>query len=127
MRKSTSNKKFVVYMHKNLINGKVYIGQTCNLAERWRCEGKNYFNSIKFFNAIKKYGWHNFSHEVLYDNLNQEAANILEQELIEKYNSIEAGYNLKTGGARRMLSAESLEKMGNSIRRGFMEHPFHIF
>lgn len=32
MRESTKDKKFVVYMHKNLVNGKVYIGQTCNLS-----------------------------------------------------------------------------------------------
>lgn len=123
MRESTKDKKFVVYMHKNLVNGKVYIGQTCNLSERWRGSGKNYFNSIKFFNAIKKYGWDSFSHEVLYDNLNQEAADILEKELIEKYDSIRSGYNLKEGGARGQLSQESLKKMGDSIRRGFIEHP----
>ena len=123
MRESTKDKKFVVYMHKNLVNGKVYIGQTCNLSERWRGSGKNYFNSIKFFNAIKKYGWDNFSHEVLYNNLNQEAADILEKELIEKYDSIRSGYNLKEGGARGQLSQESLKKMGDSIRRGFIEHP----
>lgn len=123
MRESTKDKKFVVYMHKNLVNGKVYIGQTCDLSERWRGSGKNYFNSIKFFNAIKKYGWDSFSHEVLYDNLNQEAADILEKELIEKYDSIRSGYNLKEGGARGQLSQESLKKMGDSIRRGFIEHP----
>lgn len=123
MRESTKDKKFVVYMHKNLVNGKVYIGQTCDLSERWRGSGKNYFNSIKFFNAIKKYGWDSFSHEVLYDNLNQGAADILEKELIEKYDSIRSGYNLKEGGARGQLSQESLKKMGDSIRRGFIEHP----
>ena len=123
MRESIKDKKFVVYMHKNLVNGKVYIGQTCDLSERWRGSGKNYFNSIKFFNAIKKYGWDSFSHEVLYDNLNQEAADILEKELIEKYDSIRSGYNLKEGGARGQLSQESLKKMGDSIRRGFIEHP----
>lgn len=47
---------YVVYIHKNILNGKVYVGQTCNLSERWRNNGKNYFNSIKFYNAIKKYG-----------------------------------------------------------------------
>ena len=46
---------YVVYIHKNILNGKVYVGQTCNLSERWRNNGKNYFNSIKFYNAIKKY------------------------------------------------------------------------
>ena len=59
---------YVVYIHKNILNGKVYVGQTCNLSERWRNNGKNYFNSIKFYNAIKKYGWDNFTHEVVYSN-----------------------------------------------------------
>lgn len=123
MRESTKDKKFIVYIHRNLINGKVYIGQTCNLSERWRCNGKNYSTSVKFYNAIRKYGWDNFSHEVLYDNLNQEAADILEKELIEKYDSINNGYNLKGGGSRGVLSEESLKKMGDSIKRGFAEHP----
>lgn len=123
MRESTKNKKFVVYIHRNLMNGKVYVGQTCDLSERWRCNGKNYISSVKFYNAIKKYGWNNFSHEVIYDNLNQEAADVLEKELIKKYDSIRNGYNLKEGGARGLLSEESLRKMGDSVRRGFAEHP----
>lgn len=82
---------YVVYIHKNISNGKVYVGQTCNLSERWRNNGKNYFNSIKFYNAIKKYGWNNFTHEVVYSNLNKQAADKLEKELIHKYNSIEEG------------------------------------
>ena len=29
-------KQYTIYMHKNKINGKVYIGQTCQtLANRW--------------------------------------------------------------------------------------------
>ena len=44
---------YVVYIHKNILNGKVYVGQTCNLSERWRNNGKNYFNSIKLYNVIK--------------------------------------------------------------------------
>ena len=101
---------YVVYIHKNILNGKVYVGQTCNLSERWRNNGKNYFNSIKFYNAIKKYGWNNFTHEVVYSNLNKQAADKLEKELIHKYNSIEEGYNLKEGGSRGELSTKSLAK-----------------
>lgn len=114
---------YVVYIHRNKINGKVYVGQSSNLEERWRCNGKNYFNSIKFFNAIKKYGWDNFSHEVLYSNLNKEAADILEKELIIKYNSIQNGYNLKDGGSRGSLSQHSLNKMSVSLKRGYEQFP----
>lgn len=34
-------------------------------------------------------GWDNFTHEVVYSNLNKQAADKLEKELIHKYNSIE--------------------------------------
>lgn len=108
---------YVVYIHKNILNGKVYVGQTCNLSERWRNNGKNYFNSIKFYNAIKKYGWDNFTHEVAYSNLNKQAADKLEKELIHKYNSIEEGYNLKEGGSRGELSTKSLANMKPLITR----------
>lgn len=89
----------------------MYVGQTCNLSERWRN------------NAIKKYGWDNFTHEVVYSNLNKQAADKLEKELIHKYNSIEEGYNLKEGGSRGELSTKSLAKMSESLKRGYSEFP----
>ena len=123
MREELRNRKYVVYKHTNLINGKVYIGQSCDYLERWRCGGKNYFQSIKFYNAIKKYGWDNFEHEILYENLSKNDADEKEKILIKQYDSINCGYNLKTGGSRGDLSEESLNKMSNSLKRGYIEHP----
>lgn len=37
-------------------------------------------------------------HEILYDNLTADDANRLEQEMIAKFNSVENGYNVSTGG-----------------------------
>ena len=49
-------------MHRNKINGKIYIGQTCqNPQKRWD-NGRGYETSTRFFNAILKYGWDNFEH-----------------------------------------------------------------
>lgn len=60
-----NNLNYLVYVHTNKINGKKYVGQSSNIVERWRNGGKNYFSSIKFFRAIQKYGWENFTHEIL--------------------------------------------------------------
>ena len=95
------DKKFIVYMHKNKINGKIYIGQTCRpLHLRSGHNGKNYANQPIFSRAIKKYGWENFEHIVLYCDLTQEEANEKEIELIAKYNTRnrECGYNQRMGG-----------------------------
>lgn len=48
--------KFTIYMHKNKINKKVYIGQTIQEPkDRWK-NGAGYKTCTKFYNAIKKYG-----------------------------------------------------------------------
>ncbi len=92
-----------IYKHTNKINGKCYIGQTCrkNLNERWN-NGKGY-NGTVFAKAIEKYGWDNFEHEIIEDNiLTQEEANEREQYWIEYYGSYgENGYNMTRGGDDR--------------------------
>lgn len=92
-----------IYKHTNKINSKCYIGQTCrkNLNERWN-NGKGY-NGTVFAKAIEKYGWDNFDHEIIEDNiLTQEKANEREQYWIEYYSSYgENGYNMTRGGDDR--------------------------
>lgn len=55
--------------------------------------------------------------------MSQEAADILEKELIIKYNSIKNGYNIKSGGYRGELSEESLKKMSISLKKGYIDFP----
>ena len=94
-------KSYLIYKHTNKINDKCYIGQTCKKPEyRWCKDGSGYKKKQKkFWNAIKKYGWDNFTHEILYTGLTIEEANKLERELIQKYNSITNGYNISEGGS----------------------------
>jgi predicted GIY-YIG superfamily endonuclease len=62
-----------IYIYENLINGKVYIGQTRDLNIRHmshKCGNKN----IPFDFAIKKYGIENFSFNVITCSTSQEIA-----------------------------------------------------
>lgn len=93
-------KRFIVYKHENLINHKVYIGQTCQqLKDRWQ-GGGGYRKNKDFYDDIQTYGWKNFSHEILAENLTQIEANQIEAQYIEKYDSIKNGYNVlaRSGG-----------------------------
>lgn len=88
-------------MHTNRINNKKYIGITGqNPPERrWRNEGRGYLHTGYFGNAIKKYGWDNFSHEILISKLTFENACKLEKYYIKKYKTkAPNGYNLTDGG-----------------------------
>lgn len=61
---------YTVYQHKNKINGKIYIGITKQSPEkRWGINGCNYKTSPHFYSAIKKYGWGNFEHNILFVGL----------------------------------------------------------
>lgn len=92
--------KYCVYCHTNKINNKKYIGITSQKPEnRWK-NGEGYKNNEYFYRAIKKYGWHNFTHEILYVNLPKEEAEKLEIEIIAEYDSAnnQKGYNINLGG-----------------------------
>lgn len=88
----------MIYLHRNLLNGKVYIGQTTQLpSQRWK-NGHGYSANMHFRSAINKYGWDNFEHIILEDfNGTPEEAAKKEQEYIIIYNSLDPnfGYNIK--------------------------------
>lgn len=113
---------YLVYKH-TAPNGKVYIGQTCqSLERRCRKDGIGYKGSYHFYNAIQKYGWNNFKHEVISTELTKEEADWLEKYLIRYYNSDDPnyGYNLTAGGGGAdgwKWSKEAREKM-SEITKG---------
>lgn len=111
---------YCVYKHTNKINNKIYIGQTCQKPEyRWGSDGQNYKNNPYFYSAIIKYGWNNFTHEIIYNNLTAEEANQKEIELIKLYNSTDRnyGYNSESGGKNKVPNQETRNKQSDSARK----------
>lgn len=118
---------YIVYQHKNKINGKIYIGITMQKPEqRWRY-GEGYKTSPHFYAAIQKYGWDNFEHNILFQNLTKEEACKKEQELIAKFNSInrEFGYNSTSGGEIFVMNEETKQKISQAMmgNKNNLGHP----
>ena len=92
-------RNYTVYKHTNKTNGKVYIGITKQAVERRWQNGHGYAGTY-FGNAIEKYGWDGFEHEVWFTGLTKEAACSMEQAMIAAFhsNEHERGYNISKGG-----------------------------
>lgn len=91
-------KKYVVYIHQ-FPNKKVYVGISNDYKRRWK-NGFGYKRAPRIYNAIKKYGWDNIKHQIVYKDISKEIACELEVKLIKLYNSNNKkfGYNLTSGG-----------------------------
>ena len=75
---------------------------------------------IFYFSVIEKYGWNNFEHIILYENLSQDEACNMEIELIKAYKTQDYnyGYNIQPGGQLGndgvVFSEESKKKMSEA-------------
>lgn len=92
---------YCVYKHTTP-SQKVYIGISKNIKKRWDNNGKNYLIKQKnnkyvhylFAPAILKYGWNNIKHEILFSNLNEISAKMIEEDLIFYYKKQNLSYNV---------------------------------
>jgi group I intron endonuclease len=116
-----NEQKYLVYVHINKINGKKYVGITKEKPERrWGKNGCRYRTGV-FAKAIAKYGWDNFEHKILFENLSQIDAQQKEIDLIKEFRSFanEYGYNSTRGGERYfgfVFSDQTKEKMSVSAK-----------
>lgn len=105
-----------IYKITNLINGKVYIGQTIqSIKDRWyRHVGNSKWLSQHEVNmaikrAIIKYGKENFKLELI-ENCKRENLNDREKYWISYYDSYHTGYNNTLGGQDGFKSFKNDEK-----------------
>jgi group I intron endonuclease len=106
---------YTIYKATNNLDGKIYIGFDSNWPNRKtahkRNSKKNLNSNTRFYNAIRKYGWENFSWDVLYQSRDgKHCLEIMEPYFISENNSMLLGYNMTPGGdGKRKGSVESIE------------------
>lgn len=92
---------YFVYVHTSP-NNKKYVGITQQNppSKRWRQGASSYRKNDYFCKAIKKYGWSNFKHEIIFQNLTKQEAEMFEIEIIKHLKSTDRnfGYNISNGG-----------------------------
>ena len=107
----------VIYKITNLKNGKIYVGQTRqNLSKRLYQHQRS--KNIGIDAAIQKYGWENFSAEVI-EECPEEMLNEREKFWIAELNSMfPNGYNLTSGGERDYTVAEPTRAKISELKTG---------
>ena len=79
-----------IYVIKNTINDKVYVGQAINPHRRFvqhLCNGNRSLDNLPIHLAIKKYGKQNFYYEILEENIENYKENFLNVlDTLEEYN-----------------------------------------
>jgi len=107
----------ILYLIRNLVNNKCYVGQTREKYEGQRkrqhfyclrtCTHQNpYLQS-----AFNKYGPENFQFEVIEVVESLERLNQLEKMWIDFYKSLDRSYNLRGGGDKNLVSEETKRRM----------------
>ena len=116
-----------IYIIKNNVNGKCYIGQSVKLRSRLKDHMRNAKNGkldLPIYRAINKYGFHNFTVDILesfipdpnISNLELiQTLDKLEIEYIEKYNAYTEGYNCTKGGDFGVLGLKMTEEQKKKV------------
>ena len=115
-----------IYKITNLINNKVYIGQTIRpIEDRFKRHISDAINNVldtHLARAIRKYGKENFIIEEIDTASTQEELTLKEQQWIRYYNSVELGYNetdaiYKCGGnTYKSKTPEEMEEIKEKLR-----------
>lgn len=115
-----------IYLIKNTVNGKCYVGQTIHAPDKrinrhLNCTSRG---SSLLAKAVKKYGRDAFEFEILHEVFDF-ALDALEVQEIKNHNSLSPnGYNLESGGnSNKTITPESRRKMseaqkGNTNAKG---------
>ncbi len=105
-----------IYKITNIVNGKIYIGQTIHsVTDRFRRHCNGHSKNMLIGKSIKKYGKENFVCETIYECVDIKELNEKEEYYILHCGSmVPLGYNISKGGFNKLMSEETKTKISLS-------------
>ena len=102
---------YTVYQHRNLKNGKSYVGMTSRKPnERWR-SGKGYKNNLKMWNDIQNSDWNkDWKHNIIGQFEDKQEALNIEEMFIWLFDSTNEGYNTSAYASHSCKHSEETKK-----------------
>lgn len=102
---------YTVYQHRNLRNGKSYIGMTSlNPKYRWK-NGNGYKNQPKIWKDIQNSDWNtDWEHNIIGKFVDKQEALNVEEMFIQLFDSTNEGYNASTYGSSSYKRTEEQKK-----------------
>lgn len=113
--------QFYIYIVQNIINNKIYVGQTRNPKDRWRQHNYDCFtkqSSGRLYNSMRKHGSDKFNFIIIEEHTIK-TIDDAEKFWIEFFRSYDDnyGYNIEGGGStNKIVSPETRKKLGDSMR-----------
>lgn len=111
---------YTIYKITNLINNKIYIGQTNDFRMRqyqYKSAALNDHTNMVIVRAMKKYGYENFKFEAIATCKNLDDSNFTEVQVIAQYDSmnLKLGYNLDPGGGSHKRGEETIKRIKEGL------------
>lgn len=116
----------IIYRHTYIWDGRGYIGQSIN-SEKFRTNGHlRSKDSVHFHRAIRKYGWENFTTDILHENIDTMYLDDWEMYYISLYETLgNKGFNMTAGGGGiRGYRHTEKHKSHLSLRMAGSDNPF---
>lgn len=108
-----------IYLIRNKVNGKVYVGQSVNIEKRWaehmKYSPKKSKSSLKM--SVIKHGVDAFELVIL-EQCSHELFDAREVHWMDHFDSIKSGYNMVPGGQRGRIATPEFRKQSGDYSRG---------
>ena len=110
---------YTVYQHRNLKNGKSYIGMTSREPKKRWNNGWGYKNNLRMWNDIQESDWNtDWEHNILGQFKNKQEALNVEEMFIWLFDSTNGGYNISSYGNGHYERTEEQKRKMSEAKTG---------